>query len=127
MNELCEGIAATPAALEASRAGKEWDATAGNWVLYDLDNEVAAVLSVDAEDRFSEELRSKKLGREKHAYTTEAEATSETECAPAEVVETELYDLLGCAPCASEASVRARGRHVGRRGGAGGRGGGERG
>lgn len=83
VKELCEGVAATPAAIEASNQGKEWDE--GSWIYYTLDED-KLILEKNPDELF-----------EKLAVEVTEERT---------VKNREYYDLLGVEPTASEAQIK---------------------
>lgn len=83
VKELCEGVAATPAAIEASNQGKEWDE--GAWIYYTLDED-KKILDKNPDDLF-----------EKHVETVTEER---------QVKNLEYYDALGIEPTASEAQIK---------------------
>ncbi|KAJ8603224.1 hypothetical protein CTAYLR_003850 [Chrysophaeum taylorii] len=88
VKEFCEGVAATPAAVEASSAGKEWDEKESKWVYYSLEEEEKAILDQDPETLFERVQKKKKKKRE------------------VEVKNREYYDLLEVDPGASDAQIK---------------------
>lgn len=92
VKDLCEGAAATPAFVEATSAGKEWDESQGQWIFYKLDEE-AKILDEDPSELFDEERRKLKATRDK----------TEKKC---EVKNTELYDMLEVEPTASDGQIK---------------------
>ena len=106
VKELCEGVAATPAAIEASQSGKEWDEKDGGWAYYDLEAELRAVADVgDPEVAFAdarEKLREDRArvgggGGGGGAAKTGGKAT---------VADRAYYDLLGVPVDASEGQIK---------------------
>lgn len=97
VKELCEGVAATPAALAATGSGKEWDEDAGAWAHYDLAAEARTVEAVDVDEAFA--AARKKLAADGRVAGAAAGAKPP-------VKDTALYDLVGVAPDASEAAIR---------------------
>eukprot|EP00635_Sarcinochrysidales_sp_CCMP3193_P013881 CAMPEP_0118905434 /NCGR_PEP_ID=MMETSP1166-20130328/9441_1 /TAXON_ID=1104430 /ORGANISM="Chrysoreinhardia sp, Strain CCMP3193" /LENGTH=601 /DNA_ID=CAMNT_0006844705 /DNA_START=68 /DNA_END=1873 /DNA_ORIENTATION=+ len=105
VKELCEGVAATPAAVEASSSGKEWDERDGKWILYDLTVEAKDVLDKDPTTMFTE-------ARKKHKQLLSggggggSSEDSEAKALKKEVEDTEYYDLLGVEPSASDGEIK---------------------
>lgn len=97
VRELAEGICATPAAVEASQDGKEWDEAAGAWVHYDLEAERAAVAGEDPEAKFADARR--RLREERRPAGGGGEATRA-------VADAAYYDLLGVPTDATEAAIK---------------------
>lgn len=93
VKDLCEGVAATPAFVEATSSGKEWDEGEGKWIVYDLQGE-AKILDVDPAELFKEERRRLK------AVTKEAEVKTK------EVKNREYYELLGVEPNATDSEIK---------------------
>ena len=57
LKEFGDGVAATPAAVEAANENKEWDPDTGKWIVYDLAAEKDAVLSADLGELFGDARR----------------------------------------------------------------------
>ena len=64
--EVGVGIANTPAAIQASAEGKEWDPSTNSWIFYDLKKEEALYLSTEADDKLREHIakRRERQGQE---------------------------------------------------------------
>ena len=92
--EVGVGIANTPAAIQASAEGKEWDPSTNSWIFYDLKKEEALYLSTEADDKLRDHVNKR---REKAGHETETTH---------QVKDTKLYDILGVAPNASDAKIK---------------------
>ncbi|CAK4726299.1 unnamed protein product [Aphanomyces euteiches] len=82
VTQIARGIAATPRAIISSNENKIWDQDKQQWYLYNLKEEAAEVLAAE-----------------------EAEAAAAS-AEKKDVKETELYDLLGVEPNATEAEIK---------------------
>ena len=92
--EVGVGIANTPAAIQASAEGKEWDPSTNSWIFYDLKKEEALYLSTEADQKLREHINKR---REKQGQETQTEHS---------VKDTKLYDILGVPPNASDAKIK---------------------
>ena len=92
--EVGVGIANTPAAIQASAEGKEWDPSSNSWIFYDLKKEEALYLSTEADQKLREHINKR---REKSGQQPEEQH---------QVKDTKLYDILGVAPNASDAKIK---------------------
>uniref|UniRef100_A0A7S3K2U7 J domain-containing protein n=1 Tax=Aureoumbra lagunensis TaxID=44058 RepID=A0A7S3K2U7_9STRA len=97
VKDFVEGVVNTPAAVEASNAGKEWDEREGKWILYDLKHEEREILNQDPAQKFAEQ-------RQKHKQLLESSSSEEN--ITKKVKETEFYDALGVEPSATEAEIK---------------------
>ncbi len=89
---IVSGASSTPEAIRAKAAKKVWDEESQRYVHYSLDEESAAVLTVDVEERF----HSKKAAGE----------GSGSNMPKKKVADTEYYDLLGVTPDASAGEIK---------------------
>ena len=58
--EVGVGIANTPAAIQASAEGKEWDPSSNSWIFYDLKKEEALYLSTEADQKLRDHVNKRR-------------------------------------------------------------------
>ena len=92
--EVGVGIANTPAAIQASAEGKEWDPSSNTWILYDLKKEEALYLSTDGDDKLRAHIAKRRERQGQEEQTKHA------------VKDSKLYDVLGCEPGDSDAKIK---------------------
>ena len=86
---MMRGAANTPLAIKAQQADLEWDKERKEYVAYSLEEEAAAVLDVNIEEKFP-----------KTGSAARAAGGART------VKDSEYYDLLGLDPSASPADIK---------------------
>lgn len=98
--QIGRGIYNTPASVSAISAGKDWDEEKREWIIYNLDDEAKAILSMSEED-FLKSI--KHTDKTKEAEATEgAEPKRETR----KVTDSEFYDILEVPTNATAAEIK---------------------
>jgi DnaJ domain len=99
--QIGRGLVNTPAAVQASIVGKEWDNETREWIIYNLKEESDVILSLSEED-FLATLTESSNTQEMGAGSCEAASAKRA----ANVKDTELYDILGVPPGATAAEIK---------------------
>ena len=101
VGEFARGVAATPAAVEASASGKEWDEDQKRWAFYDLEAE-KRILDADPDVLFEDARR--RIREENERFGSKRPAEAKASCK--EVEDTAFYDLLDVKPDATESQIK---------------------
>jgi len=94
--EIGGGLVNTPEAVMAVAEGKEWDATTGTWVLYDLNKDQERFLSADADASLKAHVEARR----------KKQADAPAEVKEVNVKDTKMYEALGLQPDASDAAIK---------------------
>lgn len=96
-----DGIAQTPRKLHATVTGKEWDPLGGRYDEYSLPRELERMRAVDVDKAFAPEPTA-----DAQAPADEAAEASAARSPASACKETQLYDLLGVVPTATDVELK---------------------
>ena len=101
--QIGRGLVNTPNSIASASAGKDWDSEKREWIIYNLPQEAAEILTMSDEE-FLESINHKSGAAIDNGQAASGTGSSYTP--KKDVTDTELYDILEVPPTASQSDIK---------------------